>query len=612
MASWGSFSLPGQVATNAPPTSAPEWTKPIIPTNPISSPVWENHPPDNSTLTPESPGLSQQPLTLSPAEAHAVIPPPSTELADHLLVVYNQNDPDSKGLADYYATRRNIPTERVLAIATPTVEEITREQYEDTIREPIESYLFQRGWMTSQPTQVNIGGRQVQVLAADHNDIWAIVLMRGVPLKIAPDPNDESSMETQPVFQTDAAAVDNELALLPIFGLPKGGYVPNMFYDSKVGALSHVGPDLAKALVLVTRLDGPTPSDVRRMIDDTLYAEQNRLAGLAVIDTRGITDPGNNYIAPDNWLRSCRDMLMKDGWLVKFDDDPNVLPPTDPCNHVALYLGWYRQDAYGPWITPPDRFVRGAIAYHLHSFSAVSVRDVNHGWVAPFIAHGAVASMGTVYEPYLELTPHFDIFAKRLLAGDYFAEAAYASSRCLSWMTTVVGDPLYRPFRRPLAAAVAGMSQPHTDHDDWLLLQQVQRELVSMPGDGKTEWLQSQLDVPGAGMVAYEGLGDLLQGVHEPAADAAIEQAYLKALGKVTLPIDRIRVGLKLADYYDQHALLDRARAERDVMIRLFPEDAKRFGVTPSESPNAPAPMAGQPTLPMPPQPPQPPKPGGN
>ena len=42
-------------------------------------------------------------------------------------------------------------------------------------------------------------------------------------------------------------------------------------------------------MVLVTRLDGPKPSDVRRMIDGCLYAEQHRLAGLAVIDSRGLT-----------------------------------------------------------------------------------------------------------------------------------------------------------------------------------------------------------------------------------------------------------------------------------------------------------------------------------
>ena len=44
----------------------------------------------------------------------------SRELADHLLVVYNKNDPDSGDLANYYASKRKIPDERVLGISCPT------------------------------------------------------------------------------------------------------------------------------------------------------------------------------------------------------------------------------------------------------------------------------------------------------------------------------------------------------------------------------------------------------------------------------------------------------------------------------------------------------------
>ena len=168
------------------------------------------------------------------------------------------------------------------------------------------------------------------------------------------------------------------------------------------------------------------------MIDDCLYAEKNRLAGLAVIDSRGLTDVKDGYTSGDIWLRSARESLVRDGWDVKFDDKPDVLPATDPCNQVALYLGWYHDGAIGPWVTPPNRFVPGAIAYHLHSFSAATVRNETSGWVGPLIAHGADATMGMVYEPFLALTPHEDIFTRRLLQGAYFTKAAYASERGLS------------------------------------------------------------------------------------------------------------------------------------------------------------------------------------
>jgi hypothetical protein len=54
--------------------------------------------------------------------------------------------------------------------------------------------------------------------------------------------------------------------------------------------------------------------------------------------------------------------------------------------------------------------------------------------------------MGNVYEPYLQLTSHLDVFNDRLLHGFTFAESAYMSIQALSWMSTMVGDPLYRPF----------------------------------------------------------------------------------------------------------------------------------------------------------------------
>jgi uncharacterized protein (TIGR03790 family) len=579
-------------STNSAPTLLQMPPAPAQPSQ-LQSPTLSLRPDAASTNAPpdENPGGE-----MFPDMAREIDPMATEDLAGHLLVVYNSNDPDSQGLARYYAAERKIPDERVLAIAAPITEEITRAQYDDTIRSPIVAYLGQKGWMARTPRRVQVGDRFLDLLVATHNDIWAIVLMRGVPLKIAPDPSDQDGMELNPELATNAAAVDSELALLPVFGLPKGGYVPNIFFDNQVAGIKRVGPELARNMILVTRLDGPRPSDVRRMIADTIYAEKNRLAGLAVIDSRGLTDVKDGYTSGDIWLRGARDALVHDGWDVKFDDKPDVLPATDPCNRVALYLGWYHDGAIGPWVTPPDRFVPGAIAYHLHSFSAGTVRSPTGGWVGPLIAHGADATMGMVYEPYLALTPHEDIFVRRLLQGDYFAEAAYASERGLSWMLTVVGDPLYRPFRVPLEAALDPAAAPRTEHDDWLLLQKVRREILAGQIKADPGSLERALDVPGAGAVAAEGLGDLLEKLDESAAGPAVERAYKKAIAEETVPVDRIRVGLKLAQYDSNHGQDARAQAELDVLRELYPEDAKRFGVSGPLLPTSLAPGNSVPT----------------
>ena len=45
-------------------------------------------------------------------------------------------------------------------------------------------------------------------------------------------------------------------------------------------------------------------------------------------------------------------------------------------------------------------------------FQRQYVRSETSCWVGPLIAHGADATMGTVYEPRLGWTPHEDILQK--------------------------------------------------------------------------------------------------------------------------------------------------------------------------------------------------------
>ena len=78
------------------------------------------------------------------------------------------------------------------------------------------------------------------------------------------------------------------------------------------------------------------------------------------------------------------------------------------------------------------------------------LRSTNHYWCGPLLAKGATCTMGCVNEPYLSGTPNVAAFLARRFGGGYtFGEAAWAAQPVLSWQTTVVGDPLYRPFGKP-------------------------------------------------------------------------------------------------------------------------------------------------------------------
>jgi hypothetical protein len=180
------------------------------------------------------------------------------------------------------------------------------------------------------------------------------------------------------------------------------------------------------------------------MIDGALSAEQTGLNGFAYINLRGITSGA--MAEGDQWLSAATLDLRKCGMPLVWDSSPLLFPEDYPMDHVAIYLGWYSANVQGPMARDDFRFLPGAIAVHIHSFSAATLRDPRANWCGPLLAHGAAATLGNVYEPYLDLTPHLDIFANRLRNGYNFAESAYASVPALSWMTTFVGDPLYRPF----------------------------------------------------------------------------------------------------------------------------------------------------------------------
>jgi hypothetical protein len=132
--------------------------------------------------------------------------------------------------------------------------------------------------------------------------------------------------------------------------------------------------------------------------------------------------------------------------------------------HAAIYFGWYAEEVTGPFVRPDFRFEKGAVAVHIHSFSALTLRDPRKAWCAPLIAAGAAATVGNVYEPYLGLTTTIDVFFERLRAGFTFAESCYMAQPYLSWMTTFVGDPLYRPFANIEAVAAAG-GEPKNEWD---------------------------------------------------------------------------------------------------------------------------------------------------
>jgi hypothetical protein len=146
-----------------------------------------------------------------------------------------------------------------------------------------------------------------------------------------------------------------------------------------------------------------------------------------------------------------------------FEDTPDVFPASYPMTDCALYYGWYSERMVGPFTQADFQFPPGAIAVHIHSYSASTLHDENANWAGPLLTKGAAATIGNVYEPYLQLTAHLDVLNDRLLHGFTFAESAYMSSPVLSWMSVMVGDPLYRPYAAWLGLDDKGVEKQTND-----------------------------------------------------------------------------------------------------------------------------------------------------
>jgi uncharacterized protein (TIGR03790 family) len=364
-------------------------------------------------------------------DAHATEQP----LAASTIVVYNKAALESPELARFYAQKRGIASDHIVGLTCSTDEEITREEYDANIAGPLRDIFKTRNWWTVRETAE-------QHTVVETTSIRFVAVIKGVPLKIKPTseayPGDQ--VAPGPVSGHNEASVDSELAILGLFSRQISGPLHNPYFQSfkSIGELDN------QVLLLVCRLDAPNAETVRRMIVDSVATEKKGLWGRAYVD--GMHETAAGYAIGEKWLAEIPVQLRKVGVPVVYDDSPAVFPDGYPMTDCALYYGWRTEKAAGPFLQPEFRFSPGAVAVHIHSFSAMTLRDPNAFWVAPLVSHGAAASLGNVYEPYLQFTAHLNIFNDRLLHGFTFAESAYSSIDVLSWMSVMVGDPLYRPY----------------------------------------------------------------------------------------------------------------------------------------------------------------------
>ena len=471
---------------------------------------------------------------------------PSPEM---VAVLYNAAVPESRKLAEFYRDARSIPEENLIGLEMPAVADISRAEYEEKIVAPLRTEFDRRGWWKRARDSNG-------VIMPVANDIRVLVTLRGVPLRIKPSPNPAAAAPARPaepdnpIAGRDDAAVDSELAIFGVEGLPTAGVLRNFYHQATEGIADRSLP----AQVLTARIDASSLETCQRMIRDAVEAEKTGLWGMAYVDI------ANKFPQGDQWLETVVKANLKTGIPTVVDRFNETLPKNYPMTEAALYHGWYDYSVSGPFLKPGFRFRRGAVAMHLHSFSAEQLTNPNKNWCAPLLERGAAVTVGNVYEPYLHLTHDFGLLHQRLLEGFSWVEACWMAMPVTSWQGVGLGDPLYRPF---LHFSGSGASRKE-DRD----FRALRAAMLQWPGSPEMRYakLEDAARRAGSGFFLEAAALEML----EAGLPSRAAVTFREAKAAFILSEDKLRQDFHIA-------AIDRAAGRKDLALRTLRDAQLRF-----------------------------------
>lgn len=367
-------------------------------------------------------------LALAAALLLAAIAPAtaSAQSAQNVLLVINEQSPDSIRVGDHYVRARSIPASNIVRIKTAAIESIGRNVFEQAIENPIAEW---------------IGARLL------HDQILFIVLTKGIPIRI-----DGSGGETGTM-----ASVDSELTLLyrkmsgrPV--LPQGRTANPYFLGERPIAQAPRFTRLDRDIYLVTRLDGFTADDAIGLIDRGIKPVRE---GRIVLDQKATAvDRGG-----DMWLEDAGRRISEAGHAGRvLLETTRALAATK--DRVFGYFSWGSNDPANQLRDVGFPFAPGAIGGMYVSTDGRTFREPPATWkpapagsttggqslAADLIRSGITGVAAHVAEPYLDAIVRPQVLFPAYLSGFTLAESFYLAMPFLSWQNIVIGDPLCAPY----------------------------------------------------------------------------------------------------------------------------------------------------------------------
>ena len=382
---------------------------------------------------------------------------------DEILIIANKNSTESGRIACYYCNKRGVPDKNILALplGAKLNDTISRGNYEKQLAEPIRKRLLApellgtiRCLLTTYGVPIKVTGRGPlrnqesklrELRESIEQEQKKIEQLKQDGLADSAEYKQSSRRLDQLQFQIALingketnASVDSELSMVLFEGYDLYRWQPNMLKNDVLG--------LSFRTLMVSRLDGPGDRIATGLIDKAIKAEKTGLKGIAYIDSRGIMRK-DVYGHFDQSLRDLAILTRLQTEIPVKEERTAKLFVPGTCQQTAIYCGWYSLKKY----VDAFEFVDGAIGYHIASFEAVNLHDPNSSqWCPSMLRDGITATLGAVSEPYLHSFPEPRAFFAELYRGNCLVEAYYHTKPFNSWQLLLIGDPLYKPFKKNL------------------------------------------------------------------------------------------------------------------------------------------------------------------
>jgi uncharacterized protein (TIGR03790 family) len=330
--------------------------------------------------------------------------------ARRVLVVVNESSPESKEVADYYISKRRVPAGNRVSINVSMSEQISFDEYKYGIEAEVRRAIRRK-----------------------QNRIDFIVLTKGIPIRL----RDESG------YSVDATLAGMNLSTKPIERLDEASIraATSPYFRSNEPF------DSAKfGMYLVTRLDGYTVEDAKRLVDNSIAAKA--VKGPFFFDAAANRKEGA-FLVNQQQLYRANELLKAKGFESTLDTTADFKSPESP---LIGYASWGSNDGGFSLETYRKlKFLPGAVAETFVSTSGRTFRRVEGGQslIADLIAQGITGVKGYVSEPFTFALAEPDVLFDRYTSGFNLAESFYMASRVVKWKDVVIGDPLCAPFAKP-------------------------------------------------------------------------------------------------------------------------------------------------------------------